>query len=501
MDKKLIICAGLLLVLSACTRDIIFSSRKGGEISFRVSSCGAATKTVYSGDRSNLDNGTYYERLDWESGDMFALYCDQAAWPEPFANYTAAETEALLAPRSWYATPCWLYTIDGNGPDNRYDKTTATGYLDRGLVWDKTKGTHHFFAVYPADVPLLDKNDPDDEFLHSMLEPCSHFVDPNEFYADDLEVAVVTVPYAQKVYKIVQQGTVIPGNGGSARGVVEYHPQPVPMAAYAQAEPSTDENNPAEVKLSFSPLLTTLRIELRGENTFPPNKKLTMLELISDEENMAGDVTVFFGNYATHSEPGTTQVFSPDKAANIYFNAGEPVVEKGTGFLAYATSESWSWLPTKNSGGHEDFLYSVRIVPDGPGSDSDTVFPNEGISLPTGSEPSFAFTFLLHPYNHSGLYLRLYFGGVFDSTAEVLNGEGWLLYTGAPVDDGDNTVSTATLALKYSNKFITLGAFKKTYIDNVVIPYSMVTSVQTGGQETREYTLDDTTFNQTWEQQ
>ena len=66
--------AGVMVVLAGCQEPLDFKVKKGESIRVRVSSRnGVSTKVAYSG-QTYTENGTTYERIDWQVNDQIRLF-------------------------------------------------------------------------------------------------------------------------------------------------------------------------------------------------------------------------------------------------------------------------------------------------------------------------------------------------------------------------------------------------------------------------------------------
>ena len=123
-----IIASALLLITAGCQKGISLYT-PGGDIRFTaISSNEAQTKAAYSGVKTGN-----IERIDWQSGDLIRICCDQAS--EPSGKYADYKTTAGTA-----------------GSDASYSEATISlaSHNLIGLRWNETAVSHQFYAVYPS---------------------------------------------------------------------------------------------------------------------------------------------------------------------------------------------------------------------------------------------------------------------------------------------------------------------------------------------------------------
>jgi hypothetical protein len=128
--KALLLMVAALALATGCQK-----IRSGANVTFRVTSGEAATRTAYSGidgDGNPVGAGSTYERIDWSDGDWIGIYCAQATRlygnPSLLADYSILSHEAKSNTVS-------SAEIGPAGDPN-------------GLQWGS--GEHKFYAVYPS---------------------------------------------------------------------------------------------------------------------------------------------------------------------------------------------------------------------------------------------------------------------------------------------------------------------------------------------------------------
>ena len=497
MKTKYVFFSVLFLAVSCSIDDRPTGNNQKNGITFTVSSGYSAsprTRAVYSGDRNNAGTGSsFYERINWTDGDQIAVRCDESA-----GVYTSAPSNPSILPDP--SIKQWLYTITAatshSGKVDQAGSVDAVGNLG-GLQWGAAT-EHRIWGLYPSSMEYVSLTaDPGDDtqsqqkmraalkVIEGEYQGHYEFCDPegryavynhlgrerqsttfaNDYFnslffaqanAMNQALAYFQVEKDQKVTAVKDGKQVTTINSGT-HVVTEYEPGVIPMAAAATAE----KEDP--ITLSFEPLVTALRIELQAATDFQ-GKKLTLLELVHPpisaepasnpyftpdgyQMDLCGHVFTAFGDL---DNAGNTKIYGSFPVPAAVFPSGiqqAPEVDPQSIF-------------------RNDMEYSVRIIPDG------THFPNTGIVLPTAPattadpyKPA-AFTFMLTPYSHSCLYLRLTFGGVFNPAENKVIDD--------PANPGNKKI-VRSLALGFRDQdrglvALTLAARKKTFIDRITVP-------------------------------
>lgn len=486
----------LALLFSGCTPEL-WESRFSGEISFTAYTNRTDTKTAYSGVRNNEVASVFFERIDWVAGDKIMLYCGQAQQPlddnaQAIASYTPPAGSAAPG-----GTGRWPYLINPVAASGKYHSATLSavqvtpGRKNSGLLWTqesdgKLSSDHHLFGVYPETVKLVDTQNPSGVGVMAIPTYLSQGV----WFENAATIAKVGDTDNELVWSKVKQyqsvSALQPGKTtvrttGARVSVDEYEPQmeDVTMAAYTKVAGGTDvTDRNTEVKLYFKPLVSALRVELKASETFPTTKKLTMLRLIKDSDAarsrqtelslnkdagaedyrcfLFGHFFTLVGEYAGNNDPG--DLFGESSAL-----LSTPViqVEEGTAYRSLlfpydpsTTTDDDAFFAATKHNIHETGNF-ICIVPDGDAGMPETVFPYDGIKLST-TDPV-AFTFLMTPYTHSGLYLELTFGGEYDPALRKVTGEG---------------VQRAYLNLKNRDVPMFVMPRHKSYIDQITVAMS-----------------------------
>jgi len=182
----------------------------GTAIHFALDANGAS-RTVY-------DEDDIYQ-INWTDGDKIRICCEEAE------DIKRADYE-VIAPL-----------------DEQHKHKSTLKYNENGLKWGSDNGTHHFYAVYPADGSRVNVSNGIATFTHNRNQLCT-----------------VTGP--------------VDANG-------HYATQPDMQNAYMAAHLATGPVN--EVFLTFRPVMTTLNITVRGrEATNTGNITITGISIINN---------------------------------------------------------------------------------------------------------------------------------------------------------------------------------------------------------------------------
>lgn len=278
--KSLAILSATVLV-AACTERLNWI--EGSDIRFGASTNGfstngAPTRAAYASADAYLDNGIYYKRIDWESGDKIQIYCPEASTSETGTSTTAH------------------YLVDATtvSEDRRYSTATFNLSLsdnEKGLRWGSPTAEHHFYGVYPS---------------------------PKMTSSSTVSFAGGTV--TAKVPE--SQAYVLTDDGGTpkhytAKPVLEQSMTMVAKSTYKQD--SFDADN--DVLLEFVPITTAVEFTLKSGYDGLVIKEIS---LISGSQNLSGKyTTTLTGSDWSSSTYPTVHVASGDaeKTASVSFSS------------------------------------------------------------------------------------------------------------------------------------------------------------------------------------
>ena len=235
------------LALAGCTRIDDDLSGEKDRIQFGASTSWQneeETRTEYSGTFNTLTDGRY-ERIDWVSGtDRIRIFSPQA--------YGGGANTAGTASDYTITTP-----VSSSG-----EKSIAyiTSVTENSLRWGSSN-THYFYGLYPAPATKWKYNN-------------SVVVGNNDVSitggSDNKAVITGTVPATQ----------VVKWNANQK----EYEPN----MNYAYMYAATSVSTRSSVTLSFKPLVTTLRFQIKAKDADVAGLTLTGFKLSSSSKNLSG---------------------------------------------------------------------------------------------------------------------------------------------------------------------------------------------------------------------
>ena len=265
MRRKGLITALCLLSLfvSSCREEMMPVS-DGSSVSFSASSgFSHHTKTEYVGGYVSNDN---YERINWLSGDGLTVLSPQAVLYNKTTNpwtayYTATDPRYCVA----------HYTVDGTiTPDGIYSTAGVAPYEDKGLHWGE--GAHLFFGVYPR--------------LSTLPSSVQSYVGIETDATRTKGIIDAYIPKDQ----LPRSSNPSKAAGKSVRNSTVDSTYIHPQMEYAwmwsaQYSPKAEE----DVKLLFSPMVTTFQIAVTGEGS--EEVELTRFEMVSESDALQGAFT------------------------------------------------------------------------------------------------------------------------------------------------------------------------------------------------------------------
>ena len=253
----------LCLLVSSCREEVMPFSDVSS-VSFSASSgFFLPTKTEYAGGYVSDGN---YERLNWLSGDGLTVLSPQAVLYDRSADpwtayYTSTDPRYSVA----------HYTVSGEiTPEGIYSTAGVAPFDDNDLHWGE--GSHLFFGVYPRLCTL-----PSSVQSHVGIETdATRTKGVINAYIPRDQVARSSNP-SKSAGKSVRNSSV---------DSVYIYPQMEYAWMYsAQYAPKAEE----EVKLLFSPMVTTFQIAVTG--TGEEDVELTRFEMVSESDALQGSFT------------------------------------------------------------------------------------------------------------------------------------------------------------------------------------------------------------------
>ena len=241
------------------------------------------TKTAYEGGYTPTGR---YERLNWVAGDKLAILSPQAILVD---KNTRPWTVSTSSDNPRYSVSDYSITADGT-PDGRY---SASGVTDAGsaggLHWGE--GKHLFFGVYPAPGYLPEE-------IKSVTGITTNA-------GGTQGIISAFIPKAQTYSRVAD--AVKSKKNGSVDSTHIYPRMQYAWMGCAQYVPAAG----GDVRLFFSPMITTFQLALAGEDE--EEIALTRFELFSVNDPLQGAFTAAVGvkdaaTEITHSNLGDMQI-------------------------------------------------------------------------------------------------------------------------------------------------------------------------------------------------
>ena len=247
------------------------------------SSLSLPTKTAYEGGYTPTGR---YERLDWVAGDKLAILSPQAILID---KNTHPWTVSTSSDNPRYSVSDYSIKADGT-PDGRY---SASGVTDAGseggLHWGE--GKHLFFGVYPAPDYLPDE--------------IKNITGITTNAGGTQGIISAFIPKAQTYSRVAD---AVKSKRNSSVDSTHIYPQmQYAWMGGAQYAPVAG----GDVRLFFSPMITTFQLALSGEDE--EEIELTRFELSSENDPLQGTFTATVGvkdagTEITHSNLGDMQI-------------------------------------------------------------------------------------------------------------------------------------------------------------------------------------------------
>lgn len=239
MGKHVAALALAILCLASCDQlEDIFLIKH--EVVFSASTKLAGTvetKTNYSGEdagKNRLSNTSDWERIDWERTDRIRILCQQAQQD----NSDVQTIDYIVMP----------------DPSDKSQSASLTPTNDTGIKWGK--GTHYFYALYPA------------ESMNNGRE----------------------MPTVASIVSNGMNGVTVKGTIPAVQNVIKDGSKYTPSMnyAYMYACAKTDSKSDC-VNLEFKSLITAMEFTFRTEVRSMTESDLIELTIISDDKPLAGD--------------------------------------------------------------------------------------------------------------------------------------------------------------------------------------------------------------------